>query len=47
MLPAGSESEQTQLVKIIRHSTNELLRTEQMVPNGDHIADQGKLYVEV
>jgi hypothetical protein len=46
VLPAYSEPEQTEEVKIIKHSTGELLSTEQMVPHGDHIADHGKLYVE-
>ena len=34
-------------VKLINHATGAVKETLQMVPGGDHIADQGKLYVEV
>ncbi len=34
-------------VKVINHSTGAVIETLQMVPNGDHIATQGKLYVQV
>ena len=34
------------LVKVIRKSTGEVVTTHRMVPGGDHVCDQRKLYVE-
>jgi len=33
-------------VKVVDHGTGALIETLQMVPGGDHIVDQGKLYVK-
>jgi len=32
-------------IKIIRHGTDDIIAKYDMVPNGNHLADQGKLYV--
>jgi len=45
VLPA-LPSPQGTLIKIIEHSTGNIIEEHMMVPNGNHIADQGKLYVE-
>lgn len=37
----------TVAVKIIDHLTGKVVQTLQMVPEGDHVGDQGKLYVRV
>jgi hypothetical protein len=33
-------------IKIVRRSTGVVLRTYNMLPNGNHLLDQGKVYVE-
>lgn len=40
-----SDDEVTTPVKVVDHDTGALRETLAMVPNGNHIADQGKLYV--
>ena len=42
----GSVTPQTTPVRVVDHGTNAVIETLQMVPSGDHIADQGKLYVK-
>ncbi len=44
-LPDEGHEPETTPVKIITHGTSDVIATVQMVPGGDHIADQGKLYV--
>lgn len=36
----------TSTVRVIRHGTNDVIASYEMVPNGNHIDDQQKLYVE-
>ncbi len=40
------DTEETKPVKVIDHATGAVKETLKMVSGGDHIADQGKLYVE-
>jgi hypothetical protein len=38
--------EQSKLVKLVEHKTGTVVAVVRVVPNGDHIADQSKLYIE-
>jgi len=38
--------EQSQLVKLVVHGTGTVVAAVRVVPNGNHIDDQGKLYIE-
>jgi hypothetical protein len=43
---SGDSTGQGQPIKIVKHPSGPVLETYVMVAGGDHIADQGKLYVE-
>lgn len=47
LLPLAAAKPKKQMVKIIDHGTGAVIAEYEMVPRGDHIADQGKVYVVV
>lgn len=44
VLPRGADA--TLLVKVVDHASGRMVAAYRMVPGGNHVADQGKLYVD-
>jgi hypothetical protein len=45
-MPLPAAADDAQLVKLVVHGTGTVVAAVRVVPNGNHIDDQGKLYIE-